>query len=122
MPILRPADDRFNLSPHDVRSRVSPGTDGRFVRRPRTRTASKGVRMSPEATTQPFTGSQDRRNTAAGESPIVERRQFADSHADLSPEARELAAAIDDYKRMHRRRFITHEEMVAVIRSLGYHK
>ncbi len=54
--------------------------------------------------------------------PGVERRQFANSHAELSPEARELAQAIDSYKLRHRRRFITYEEMLAVIKSLGYHR
>lgn len=67
-------------------------------------------------------GLEERRQREAADQPVVERRQFADSHAGLSPEARELAAAIDNYKRAHRRRFITHEEMVAVIKSLGYSK
>jgi hypothetical protein len=62
------------------------------------------------------------RRTAGGERPGVERRQFADNHSELSPEARELADAVDSYKRLHRRRFITHEEMVGVIKSLGYRK
>jgi hypothetical protein len=54
--------------------------------------------------------------------PLVERRQFANSHESLSPEARELAVAIDSYKMRHRRRFITYEEMLAVVKSLGYSK
>ncbi len=54
--------------------------------------------------------------------PAIERRQFANSHEDLSPEARELAVAIDSYKMRHRRRFITYEEMLAVIKTLGYRK
>ena len=62
------------------------------------------------------------RRASNGERPGVERRQFADGRAELSPEARELADAVDAYKRTHRRRFITHEEMVAVIKSLGYSK
>jgi hypothetical protein len=62
------------------------------------------------------------RRSGGGDRPGVERRQFADGHAELSPEARELADAVDSYKRQHRRRFITHEEMVCVIKSLGYHK
>jgi len=52
----------------------------------------------------------------------VERRQFVDSHDSLSPEAAELARAIDEYKLHHRRRFITYEEMLSVVYSLGYHK
>ncbi len=65
----------------------------------------------------------DRRSTdGIGLPPGVERRQFANSHAELSPDAHQLATAIDDYKLQHRRRFITFEEMLYVIRSLGYHR
>ena len=63
----------------------------------------------------------DRRNLDMG-APGTERRQFADSHVELSPAGRELAQAIDEYKLNHRRRFITAEEVLAVIESLGYHK
>jgi hypothetical protein len=63
----------------------------------------------------------DRRSpTAVEQMPICERRQFTNSHEDLSPDAAELAHAIDRYKLLHRRRFITFEEMLAVIKSLGY--
>jgi hypothetical protein len=76
--------------------------------------------MTPTIATpvEPFV---DRRNYAvqAG-SPQRERRQFTNSHEELSPDARELAQAIDSYKLMHRRRFITYEEMLAVVKSLGY--
>ena len=54
--------------------------------------------------------------------PGVERRQFSDSHEGLTPDARELAIAIDEYKLHHRRRFITYEEMMHVIQELGYYK
>jgi hypothetical protein len=54
--------------------------------------------------------------------PGRERRQFADSYEGLSPPAQELALAIDSYKLAHRRRFITYEEMLGVVTSLGYHK
>ncbi len=71
-------------------------------------------------TAEPFT---DRRSPdGIGLPPGVERRQFANSHSELSPEARQLASAIDEYKLQHRRRFITFEEMLYVIRSLGYHR
>lgn len=63
----------------------------------------------------------DRRNTDERASGF-ERRQFGNSHAALSPDARELAEAIDAYKVEHRRRYITFEEMLKVIYSLGYHK
>lgn len=65
----------------------------------------------------------DRRGSFPGEpAPAVERRQFANTYDELSPDARELAMAIDAYKVRHRRRFITFEEMLAVVKSLGYHK
>lgn len=54
--------------------------------------------------------------------PGQERRQFSNSYEELSPEARELGQAIDSYKVMHRRRFITYEEMLSVVKSLGYRK
>lgn len=54
--------------------------------------------------------------------PGRERRQFANSHEELSPEAAELARAIDQYKLMHRRRFINFEEMLSIVKSLGYSK
>jgi hypothetical protein len=76
--------------------------------------------MSATATVahQSFT---DRRGPALpGTEPLFERRQFANSYEELSPEAAELARAIDGYKVQHRRRFITFEEMLAVIKSLGY--
>ena len=69
---------------------------------------------------QPFV---DRRNYEEGQGqPARERRQFTNSHDELTPEARELATAIDGYKLRHRRRFINFEEMLAVIKSLGYHR
>lgn len=64
----------------------------------------------------------DRRHNTAGHRPGVERRQFTNSHDELSPEAAELARAIDSYKLAHRRRFIDYEEMLGVIKSLGYEK
>ncbi len=62
----------------------------------------------------------DRRNPMAERTPGHERRQFGNAHDELSPDAAELACAIDQYKLVHRRRFITFEEMLAVIKSLGY--
>ncbi|HTQ38768.1 MAG TPA: hypothetical protein VMJ32_07055 [Pirellulales bacterium] len=65
----------------------------------------------------------DRRNYEADAAPATgERRQFTNSHEGLSPEARELALAVDHYKLAHRRRFITYDEMLGVVKSLGYHK
>lgn len=66
----------------------------------------------------------DRRNhaTESPDAPVRERRQFTNSHEGLSPDAQELGVAIDSYKFRHRRRFITYEEMLTVIKGLGYHK
>lgn len=61
------------------------------------------------------------RRQAAGPA-AFERRQFGNTHYGLSPEARELAEAIDSYKLQHRRRFVTYEEMMEVIKKLGYAK
>ena len=64
----------------------------------------------------------DRRATTTSNSSGLERRQFSDSHQDLSPDAAELGIAIDQYKLINRRRYITYEEMLGVIKSLGYSK
>lgn len=64
----------------------------------------------------------DRRGTSPNGPPGVERRQFANNYENLSPDGRELAKAIDGYKLMHRRRFITCDEMLNVMKSLGYRK
>jgi len=74
---------------------------------------------SPSFTeTAPFL---DRRNQTSGELPTGrERRQFSNNYDSLTEEARSLALAIDQYKLMHRRRFITYEEMLSIIKELGY--
>ena len=69
-------------------------------------------------TTQAFV---DRRHDSAG-SPQVERRQFGNSYEELSPAARELGLAVDRYKLMNRRRYVTYEELLDVIENLGYAK
>ena len=76
--------------------------------------------MSPtfDTAVEPFI---DRRNySVQAGAPQRERRQFTNSYEELSPEARLLAQAIDTYKLVHRRRFITYEEMLSVVKSLGY--
>jgi len=65
----------------------------------------------------------DRRETIGpGSSAGRERRQFSNSHDNLSPDAAELARTIDQYKMQHRRRFINFEEMLTIFKSLGYSK
>jgi len=59
----------------------------------------------------------------SGPPPGGERRnQFGNCYDGLSPDAQQLAEAIDQYKLQNRRRFITYEEMLSVIKSLGYHR
>lgn len=83
------------------------------------------VAVLPSPSANPSTGPEtpfvDRRSSD-GASVGRERRQFTNSHADLSPEAAELATAIDAYKLRSRRRFINYEEMLSVLKSLGYSK
>ncbi|MCL4190705.1 MAG: hypothetical protein KJZ87_03080 [Thermoguttaceae bacterium] len=64
----------------------------------------------------------DRRNGDQASPYGVERRQFGNSYDGLSPDAKELAQAIDEYKLRRRRRFITYEEILEVVKALGYHK
>jgi len=49
-----------------------------------------------------------------------ERRQFGNSYHNLTEEGRVLAEAIDSYKLEHRRRYITTDELISVLKSLGY--
>ncbi len=64
----------------------------------------------------------DRRQGSANNPAGLERRQFGNTHYGLSPAARELAEAIDQYKLQHHRRYVTFEEMLQVITDLGYSK
>ncbi len=68
---------------------------------------------------QPFVDRRKNNDSSAGG---MERRQFSNSYSELSPGAQELALSIDEYKLRHRRRFITYEEMLVVIKELGYEK
>lgn len=62
----------------------------------------------------------DRRRNPSGAAPVRERRQFANDYGNLSPAAAELGQAVDAYKLRNRRRFITYEELLEVVTSLGY--
>ena len=64
----------------------------------------------------------DRRQHPGARSDGPERRQFTNSHAAERPDVVEMAEAIDRYKLLHRRRFITYDELYDVITGLGYHK
>lgn len=63
-------------------------------------------------------GSPDARSGRSG----VERRQFGSSHSGLSDDGRDLASAIDQYKLQHHRRYLTCDEMLVVLRTLGYER
>ena len=78
--------------------------------------------MFQELETPAATFIDRRSHDVSGRNPTFERRQFTNSHEGLSPEALDLAQAIDGYKLSHRRRFITYEEMLSVIKSLGYQR
>jgi hypothetical protein len=67
----------------------------------------------------PFVDRRQNQGEAAGR---LERRQFSESRQTGRPEVDELAKAVDRYKLLHRRRFITFEELFDVMVSLGYHK
>ena len=71
---------------------------------------------------QPLVPFPERREPNPVAKPVIERRQFGNSHVELSEEARQLGLAIDQYKLVHRRRYITYEEMLNVIKSLGYRR
>lgn len=76
--------------------------------------------MPASATASPGTFIERRGPVQSNEQLPFERRQFANTYEELSPDAAELARAIDSYKVQHRRRFITFEEMLSVMKSLGY--
>jgi hypothetical protein len=67
-------------------------------------------------TSLPFPDRRQRSETGKGE----ERRQFGNSYFHLSSAGKELAEAIDNYKIQHRRRYVTPDELLSVITSLGY--
>ncbi|MDR0705396.1 MAG: hypothetical protein LBF88_10470 [Planctomycetaceae bacterium] len=78
--------------------------------------------MSTDSVNYPFVQRRGMNPNSGGPPPGVERRQFSNCYDGLSPDAQQLAEAIDQYKFQNRRRFITYEEMLSVIKSLGYRK
>ena len=68
----------------------------------------------------PFVDRRKNRNDQSYQG--VERRQFSNSHSELSDGAKELGLAIDQYKLHNRRRYITYEEMYNIMIGLGYAK
>ena len=77
----------------------------------------------PQSSTELPEGFVDRRDpNRQRKSTGLERRQFSDGHDNLSAQAAELGRAVDQYKLENHRRFVTYEELLAVIISLGYEK
>jgi hypothetical protein len=63
----------------------------------------------------------DRRNTGVmRRSAGLERRQFTNSYDDLSPDAALLGQAIDQFKLDNHRRFINYEELLSILKELGF--
>lgn len=78
---------------------------------------------SPATNVKPDMPFIDRRSPVpSGDAPVRERRQFSNTYTELSNDAAELALAVDEYKARHRRRFINYEELLNVVKSLGYKK
>ncbi|QEG25035.1 hypothetical protein [Mariniblastus fucicola] len=76
-----------------------------------------------QSSTDQLAGFVDRRDPSRQrKSTGLERRQFSDGHNDLSMDAAELGRAVDQYKLENHRRFVTYEELLSVICSLGYEK
>jgi hypothetical protein len=63
------------------------------------------------------------RRQRSDQNPVgVERRQFAGNEHELSEAGRELAGAIDQYKLVHRRRVVSPDELIEILKTLGYAK
>ncbi|MCA9114277.1 MAG: hypothetical protein KDA79_04275 [Planctomycetaceae bacterium] len=77
--------------------------------------------MEPIAQQKPASFVDRRSNTDTPNPGVPERRQFQNTYNEERPEVAELARAVDQYKLLHRRRFITFEELYDVIAGLGYH-
>lgn len=78
--------------------------------------------LNPTTESQSVTSQQafvDRR-TNSGSAPQVERRQFSSSYSELTPAGAELGVAVDQYKMNNRRRFVTYDEILDIVKSLGY--
>jgi hypothetical protein len=85
---------------------------------------SGGTRPAETPAVGPGGGAKfvDRRSASRQGDYPGERRQFGSSHSGLSEAGRELALAIDRYKVMHHRRYLTCDEMLTVLAELGYQR
>lgn len=91
-------------------------------RRNRQESAARSETTESRSTEREVRQDRRRNRDASNGGYARERRQFGSSHADLSEDGCELAAAIDRYKMQHHRRYITCDEMLIVMRELGYSK
>ena len=81
-------------------------------------TQSDSSSFPTEAPPLRFPDRRQKSETSSG----AERRQFGNSYNQLTPDGKELAEAIDSYKLQHRRRYVTTDELLLVLRDLGYSK
>ncbi len=52
----------------------------------------------------------------------MERRQFGSNYSELTTAGAELGKAIDSYKVANRRRYVTYDEILLVLGTLGYER
>jgi len=64
----------------------------------------------------------NRRQRSRSSQDGLERRQFSSNYSELSPAGAELGQAIDSYKVANHRRYVTYDEILQVLSTLGYHR
>lgn len=64
----------------------------------------------------------DRRQRSRSSQDGMERRQFGSNYSELTAAGAELGKAIDSYKVAHRRRYVTYDEILVVLQTLGYER
>jgi len=64
----------------------------------------------------------DRRQRSRSSQDGMERRQFGSNYSELTAAGAELGKAIDSYKVAHRRRYVTYDEILVVLETLGYER
>jgi hypothetical protein len=64
----------------------------------------------------------DRRQRSRSSQDGMERRQFGSNYSELTTAGAELGKAIDSYKVANRRRYVTYDEILLVLGTLGYER
>jgi hypothetical protein len=64
----------------------------------------------------------DRRQRSRSSQEGMERRQFGSNYSELTAAGAELGKAIDSYKVANRRRYVTYDEILLVLGTLGYER